>query len=162
MGVVSRLGLAVLVLALGASQASAAPGDKARLTGLGDVAFGAIANLATDQRISQSVCAYSSASGGGYSITALGSGAAGEFQLTSGAATLDYEVEWADAPARTTGSALTAGVPLSGQVSAAGNQNCSPAPSVSASLIVVLRAAELGQATTGSYNGSLTLILAPL
>jgi hypothetical protein len=148
--------------AIAAGPAWAAPGDKARISGLSDVAFGAIGNLSIDQRSSQSLCLYTSSAGGGYSITATGSGAGGAFTLDSGGSTLAYEVEWADSPGLATGSALSAGSPLAGQVSAANNQNCSPAPATTASLIVVLRASALGSATTGAYSGTLSLLVAPL
>jgi hypothetical protein len=151
-----------LLSVVAAGPAWAAAGDKARISGLNDVAFGAIANLSIDQRSGQSLCLYTSSAGGGYSITATGSGAGGAFTLASGGSTLAYEVEWADSPGLSTGSALSAGSPLSGQVSPASNQNCSPAPATTASLIVVLRAAALGSATTGAYSGTLTLLVAPL
>jgi hypothetical protein len=153
---------AALSVATIATPCAAAPGDKGRITGLSDVAFGALTNLSIDQRASQSLCAYSSSAGGGYSITAIGSGSAGAFTLSSGGSQLAYQVEWADSPNRTSGTALTAGTPLPGQVSTASNQNCNPSPNTSASLIIVLPAAELGSATTGAYSGTLTLVLAPL
>ena len=159
----TALRLAMLAAcALVASPAAAAPGDKGRISGLSDVDFGSLGNLSIDQRASQSVCAYSASSGSLYSITATGSGPAGSFALSSGAASLAYQVEWSDSPGRTSGAVLSPGIALAGQVSAATNQNCSPTPNPSASLIVVLPAASLGSATTGSYTGTLTLILAPL
>lgn len=143
-----------------APSASAAPGDQVRIQGLSDVAFGSVANLALDSRLSQSVCAFSSSTGNGYTITAMGSGAGGAFRLNSGAATMDYDVEWADAAGRTSGTPLVANTALSGLSSSVNNQNCSPS-GTSASLIVVVRALAASAATAGSYSGTLTLIIGP-
>jgi len=161
-GLRQALGAASLALSVLSQPAQAAPGDKARVSNLSDVTFGTITNLITDQRSAQDVCVYSNSASGGYTVTATGSGAGAALSLSSGAAELPYEVEWAAQPSRTVGTTLTAGSVTSGFVSSANNQNCSPGSGPTASLIVVLRASALGSATTGSYTGTLTLVIEPL
>ena len=63
--------------------------------------------------------------------------------------------------AQTCGTSLTAGVAKTGFKSTAVAQGCNNGPVTTASLIVILRAATLSSATAGTYNGTLTLILAP-
>jgi hypothetical protein len=133
---------------------------KVRITGLNDVSFGSISNLAVDAVQSQSVCAYSSGSGNTYSVRADGSGAGGAFTLTSGSTSLAYSVRWNNQPGQTNGTALTAGAPLGSQTTNAQNQTCSSGPSTTASLIVTLPATSLSSATAGTYSGTLTIILA--
>jgi hypothetical protein len=131
-----------------------------QITKLSDIAFGTVADVDQDQTIRQSVCAYSGVLGGRYNVTATGSGAGGAFTLASGAAVLPYEVQWNASGGATSGTRLTANIPLSGQVSTLALPNCTLL-SNSGSLIVALRAADLGVATAGSYSGTLTIILAP-
>lgn len=140
--------------------AAAAPGDRARIQGLSDIAFGTIANTVLDSRASQSICVYSNSATGGYAVTANGSGAGGAFLLASGSASLAFEVEWAQAPGQANGTALVANGVLSGLVSTANNQNCAPS-GTSASLIVVIRALAASAAMAGAYAGTLTLIVEP-
>jgi hypothetical protein len=153
---------AALALAGGASVWSAsasAASDKVRVTGLADVAFG-IVNTASDQSISQDVCAYSSSATSGYSVTAIGDGAGGAFTL-AGPAPLPYQVRWSDAANQTNGTALTAGTLTSGFISSASQQTCNSGPAASASLTVIIRAAALGSALAGSYTGTLQVTIAP-
>ena len=138
-----------------------AASDKARLSGLSDVAFGLI-TATTDQSSSQSVCAYSSSATGGYSVTALGSGTGGAFTLASPAANMPYDVLWSDTASQTGGTALVAGVAQPGFTSLASQQSCcgSSVPT-SASLTVVIRSASLTSAGAGDYTGTLQITIAP-
>jgi len=159
------VGFLTAVLFAGGLAASAWPADshaadKVRLTDLSDVSFGLITGSA-DQSVSQSVCAYSASSTGGYSVTAVGSGAGGSFQLTGGPAPLPFDVLWASTPNQTGGTALVANSPTSGFVSAASQQTCNSGPSSSASLTIVVRAAALNSARAGTYAGTLDLIISP-
>lgn len=143
------------------SIASAYPASaKVRITGLNDVSFGNISNLAADSIQSQSVCAYSNGVGQTYSVRADGSGAGGAFTLSSGSATLVYGVRWSSQSGQSNGTALTAGASLSGQATNAQNQTCSNGPPTTASLIITLPATSLSSATAGTYSGTLTLIVA--
>lgn len=156
----ARTGLcAGLLLAL-ALYPLPATAQKARITNISDVSFGLISNLQADSRQSQSLCLFSQGTGGAYSVSASGSGAGSSFALTSGSDSLAYEVEWSPQSGQTTGTSLEPGVPLTGQTSAASHQTCNSGPATSASLTIVLRAAQLSQAREGSYSGLLTLLVA--
>lgn len=143
----------------------AAPADAAsnnvRITGLTDVAFGTLVNLAADSSRSQSICLYANTATNGYNVRASGSGAGGEFALSSGSGSLPFEVQWNSAAGQSTGTQLTANVTLPGQTSVATQQTCNSGPAASASLIVILRSAALSSAQAGTYNGSLTLVIGP-
>lgn len=142
--------------ALGAS-------SNVRISGLTNLAFNTIADLTADTSLAEDVCLFSSSPTNGYRVTATGSGTGGAFTLAppSGTNTLGYEVQWKDQSGQSSGSQLSSGVPLTGQLSSATQQQCNSGPAVSASLIVVLRSAALSSATAGSYSGSLTLLIAP-
>ena len=141
--------------------AAPAGAQNVRITKLGDVDFSTIANLAVDSSRSQSVCAFSNSATRGYNIRASGSGTAGAFTLADGAQTLSYEVQWNAGSGQPSGTSLSPNVALTGLVSSATQQQCNSGPSTSASLIVLLRSAALGGATAGTYNGTLTIVLAP-
>ena len=148
---------AVLLSALFLATPAAA--EKVRITKLSDVSFGLIDALQTDARRSQSICVYSNGNPSSYSVSAVGSGATSAFTLANGPHLLDYEVEWGSNSGQSGGTALGPNSALTGQVSAATNQQCSAGPATTASLTVVLRAATLSTAREGSYSGSLTLII---
>jgi hypothetical protein len=128
-----------------------------QVSGLSDVGFGTIGNFGSDLIRSQSICAFSGLLGGRYSVTAFGSGAGGAFTLSNGAAALPYEVQWNTSAGQTTGTGLTANVPLAGQTMLL---SCPVLQTTNTSLIVILRAAQLHVATAGNYSGTLTVILA--
>lgn len=159
-GRLSAITVALSILSIAAQPALAAS-NKVRIGNLNDVSFGTIANLEVDAVASQSVCLYADTATNGYSITASGTGPAGAFALSSGTATLPYDVQWSSSAAQSAGTQLTANVPLTGQVSAATQQTCNTGPATSASLIVVLRSAALSSAAAGTYNGTLTLLVGP-
>lgn len=124
--------------------------------GLSDVAFGTIGAFGADLVRSQSICAFSGALGGRYTVTASGSGAGGAFTLSNGASMLPYEVQWNTSAGQSSGSNLSANVPLTGQTMLL---SCPVLQTTNTSLIVILRAADLRAATAGSYSGTLTVIL---
>lgn len=148
-----RLGGLAVVFASGPACAA----DKARISNLSDVAFGTIGNLGADQTRTQNVCAYSQS--GIYSVTAAGDGLGNSFTLSAGTRTLPYEVQWAGSAGQSSGNGLSANV-QSGNYSSSGNNQCSGG--LTASLIIVVRAAQLQTATAGTYSGTLTLVLAPM
>ena len=149
-----------LVILVAPAEVSAAS-NKVRITALSDVAFGTIANLNADAVAIQSVCLYADTNTNGYNVTASGTGPGGSFALSSGATSLPYDVQWSGSPGQSSGTRLTANVPLTGQVSTATQQTCSSGPAASASLIVVLPTTGLSSATAGSYSGNLTLLIGP-
>lgn len=150
-----------LGLLLGAvAHPSPAWAQKVRITNLSDVDFGLIANLQAESRRSQSICLFSNSARNAYSVTASGSGPGGSFALADGSSLLAYDVEWSQQSGQTSGTLLSANGTLTGQASAATHQFCNSGPPTSASLTIVLRAADLSQAREGSYSGSLTLLIA--
>lgn len=151
---------AALALALPAWSGLSA-GNNVRITGLSDVAFGTVANLASDSLNSQNICVFSNSQTNGYYVQATGSGAGGAFTLASGGNALAYEVQWNQASGQSAGAQLSPNVALTGQVSSATQPSCNSGPSSSASLIIILRSAQLSAATAGTYSGTLTLLVAP-
>jgi len=147
-----------LCLLAGAESGGLAQSNKVRITELSDVAFGQLAGL-SDAYLSQSVCAYSTTSG--YFVTASGSGSGGAFSLASTSSTLPYEVMWAASSGQSSGTALTAGVASPAFASGATQQTCNSGPPTSASLIVVIRASALSAAQAGTYQGTLSITIAP-
>lgn len=154
-------GFLVAIFACPAS-AQATGADKVRISGLSDASFGTITTLSADAIRTQSICVYSKAPpSDNYRITASGSGDGGAFTLASGTETLPYEVQWSDTAGQSSGTLLSPNVPLASQRNFAGNDDCSRGAATTASLIVVLRSTNLSAAIAGSYNGSLTLLVAP-
>jgi hypothetical protein len=150
------------LVALAAAPAQAA--NSVRISGLSDVAFGSISNFTVDAVSSQSVCLYAkSPPSNNYRVTASGSGTGGAFLLSSGTATLPFEVQWSDTPGKSAGTQLLANQPLTAQhsTSSGSADDCSKGPATTASLIIVLRSAAVSAASSGTYSGTLTLLVAP-
>lgn len=135
---------------------------RVRISGLSDVTF-ANADPSVAASNAQNVCVWSNTSTRGYSITATGSGTANAFTLANGALpVVPYMVQWAQTSAQASGTGLTASTALTGQTSSAINQDCSAGPAASASLIVSVASSALQGMTSGvTYNGTLTLVVAP-
>ena len=145
----------------GSISISASVPNRARITGLSDVAF-TNQDPSTAASNAQNVCVWSNTATKAYTITATGSGTASAFTLSNGAANVPYTVEWASTSGQTSGTALTAGTASSSLTSTATNQNCASGPSASASLIVGIATANLGTMSAGSsYTGTLTLLVTP-
>ena len=138
-----------------------AQSNNVRLTKLSDVPFGTITNFASDSVSSQSVCAFSASATKNYHVTASGSGTGGAFSLASGSSSLAYDVQWNGASGQTSGTQLSPNVALTGLLSAATQQACNSGPATSGSLIVILRSSAVSSARTGSYSGTLTLVIGP-
>jgi hypothetical protein len=133
---------------------------RAQISGLTDVAFGTV-NPSVAASSAENVCVWSNTSGKGYQVTATGSGAANAFTLTDGTGTLAYSVEWAGSSGQASGTALTSGSALTGLSSTATSPTCAAGPAATASLIVKMTAANLQAAVASTYNGTLTLVVAP-
>jgi len=154
------LALALAIAAGLPSTASAAPTDGADITGLVDLAFGQL-TMASDQTLSENVCAFSNSATTAYAVQATGDGTGSAFTLSNGSATLPYEVRWAGSPGQTNGTALTAGATVSGFSSGGAQKTCQGRPTSSATLLVTIRAQAASSAQVGSYSGVLTLMLTP-
>ena len=155
----------LLLLLLAGAWAAALPAPAAaqekfvKIGNLTDFNFGLVTNLSADRSLASSICVYSAKSTPGYNVRASGSGAGGAFTLAGPGANLGYEVQWSARPGQSTGTTLSPNVVLSGLVTTAGQANCNSGPPSSASLIVLLRAASLQAALSGSYTGILTVIV---
>jgi hypothetical protein len=151
--------------AAAAAMLAAAPtarAQSARIGGLEDVTFGPILT-AVDRSNSQNVvlCSYrNNPQRRDYSVTATGSGSGGAFELSSGAGTLAYDVQWADSPGQTGGTMLQAGVPATGFGNAATGFTCPEQPDT-ASLTVTISAADIASAQAGNYSGLLQITIVP-
>jgi hypothetical protein len=140
---------------------SASVPNRARITGLTDVAFTS-QDPNTAASSAQNVCVWSNTATKGYTVTATGSGAANAFTLANGSLTVPYSVQWSATSGQTTGTALATGTASAGLVSSATHQTCATGNATTASLIVGIGTADLGamQAAT-SYTGTLTLVVTP-
>lgn len=158
--VVSLTGFAFAVLLATLIPGNAKAQERARLTGLADVNFGLVTSL-SDTSISQSVCAFTSSRNERYSVIATGGGAGSAFVLNAGAMLLPFEVLWADVPGATGGTSLSPGAVTPGFISSVKQQTCNSGPPTSASLTIRLRDQVLESARAGSYNGVLSITIAP-
>lgn len=157
---VTLIGLVLGFILAGVSSGAVHAAEKVRITGLVDVNFGQIGG-AVDQAIGQSLCVYSSGPTGAYAVTANGNGSGGSFALSSGSAELAYDVLWADAANQASGTALFSGTPRGGFTSNARQHFCNSGPSSTATLTIVIRSADLGNAQAGSYSGILQITITP-
>jgi hypothetical protein len=133
---------------------------RAQISGLTDIAFGTV-DPASAASQAENVCVWSNTSGKGYQVTATGSGASNAFTLTNGTTTLPYSVEWAATSGQSSGTALATGTALTGLASTATSPTCAAGPTSTASLVVKMSAANLQAAVASTYNGTLTLVVAP-
>jgi hypothetical protein len=150
---------AVAALAAGAP-VSAATVD---ISSLQDVSFTALDPL-VDATRTQNVCVFSNTTTHGYNVTGRGSGNGSAFTLSAGGSlpVLPYTVQWSPSAGSSSGTALTPALPLTGQTSGAIVPTCLLGLVASASLIVILRTADLQAAASGvTYTGSLSLTIAP-
>ena len=128
---------------------------------LQSVAFGSVA-ITADLVSRQNSCSFTGVNPVIYSITASGNGPGSSFAMTNGTSILPYEVQWAQSANASTGTNLVAGQALTGQQTQAILSGLTCALGITnATLIVTVRSGALQQATTGSYTGSLTILLSP-
>lgn len=157
-----RVGLLAALCACGTAvcgSSARAQSNNVRITGLSDVTLGSLSG-ASDTKIAQNVCAFSSTATKGYYVTASGP-SSGPLVLTNGGSNLPYEVQWNGSSGQSSGTNLGANVQVGGFTSTATQQQCSNGPTTSASLIVIVRAGSAASAAGGNYSGTLTLILGP-
>jgi hypothetical protein len=155
-----RLAAGAVLAILAAGPAAAATVD---ISGLQDVTFSNLDPTVSVTR-RQSLCVFSNALLGGYSVTARGSGSGSAFTLSAGGsvAPLPYQVQWSGVSGASSGTALSPSIALTGLASNAITLTCALGPSSSASLIVTLRASDLQAAGSGlTYAGTLNLTIAP-
>lgn len=145
------------VLACGADAAA----QQVRIRQLADIAFNTVSATPVDQSRADNLCIYSAAASGRYTITARGSGSSNAFTLASGGNALPYEVQWASSANQSSGTTLSPNVALAATTTNRNNSNCNQPASLTATLIVVLRASAQQSVQAGTYSGTLTLLVAP-
>lgn len=148
-------------MAIACGFASPAAAQLVRITKLSNASFGTISSFVSDSQKNENICVYSSNLGGGYNVTATGSGSGGAFTLSGSGATLAYEVQWSSSSGQTSGTSLSPSTALTGLSSGALSSNCNIGPSTTASLIILVRASQASSATAASYSGTLTLMIGP-
>lgn len=145
----------------GSINISASVPNRARISGLTDVAF-LNQDPGTAASNAQDVCVWSNTATKGYTVTASGSGASSAFTLASGALTVPYSVEWNASAGQASGTALTATTASAGLVSTATHQICTTGVSATSSLIVGISTADLSSMEAAAvYAGTLTLLVTP-
>ena len=123
-----------------------------KVSGLGDIAFGSQASATTDLQQVGNACVF--ASDGSYSVTVTSDDGA-NFLLsgtTDTANKLAYSVDWG-------ATALTYGTPLAAQAGDSAAEDCGGTPN--ATYTVTIAAADFSAAAADSYNGTLTITVAP-
>lgn len=136
--------------------------NRTQISGLTDINF-TNADPSANATSTQNDCVWSNTATKGYSIRATGSGAGGAFLLANASLTpIPYSVQWSQSSGQSSGTALTAGATLAGQVTTATSPTCGTAPSTTSSLIVSIAAADLqNMVATTNYTGTLTLLVTP-
>ena len=130
---------------------------RARISGLTDMSFTQV-DPNDPATATQDVCVLSNTISKSYTITARGSGAGGEFVLSSGARTVPFKVRWS-ADASMEGAGLSSGVPSGALTSAAADQSCT---SGNTRLSVEIAQSALQLAEPGlAYTGILNLTVSP-
>lgn len=157
---IAKLALGILLAGIFFVPSGPAEAQRVRLTKLADVTLGAVSTTTSDISSAQSVCAYVQSLSGHYNVRATGSGTGGAFTLAGSGTPMPYEVQWSGSANQSSGIALVPGQALTGLTAVTVDETCSLLVTSSASLVVMLRAAALSQATAGSYAGTLTLIIA--
>lgn len=142
---------------------------QARITGMTDMAIPSWVIGGGDQALFTNVCIYSTS--GDYTVTATGDGASNAFTLTDGLGSgslhvVPYSVTWNDAGAGaigTGGTALATGVSDDFSNASVVSATCatgSPA-GPNARINIGLTEANLVQLASGTFAGTLTVVVAP-
>jgi hypothetical protein len=156
------LAMALVWGGLGLGLTTPAYAASAQLSDLADVAFGTIISPVDQTKSANvSVCSFQNKPHAtSYSVTAIGSGPGGSFELSNGVSGLTYDVQWSDSIGQTGGTMLQAGAAAPAFGNAADGFDCSGHPD-NASLTVTIRSASLASAMAGSYSGTLQITIAP-
>ncbi len=129
-----------------------------RISDLSDIDFGAVPPTA-GQLVRRMDFCVSLSEPGRYSVTALGTGRGYAFELSNGHSPLPVEVRYSDRPGRR-GVSLVPGVPETG-LKGRKRKRRSDCNRPTASIEVVVEAADLIAAPAGRYGGVLTLTVSP-
>lgn len=129
--------------------------DEVRISALQDIDLGTFAGV--DASGSSTACIYRNTAPT-YQITGTGSGAANAFTLTNGIDTVDYSVSYTTSGAA---QSLTSGVALTGQTGADQTSTTCGGTGNNGTVGVTVAAADAAALPAGTYNGTLTLVVAP-
>lgn len=136
--------------------------DDLRISNLADIDFGPFTG--TGGTVSSPACVYrnSGAPSTNYEITAVGDGlGGGAFAITGlGGATIPYTVNYQDLVANTA-IPLTSGTPAGPTGATTVNDNCGGGAANNARIDVTITTAAAAAAPADSYQGLLTLTVAP-
>lgn len=126
---------------------------RAQILGPKDIDFGGTASA-----FAQNVCLSSNSLARSFTVSAVGGGNAGAFELVSGHQVIAYTVEWATRNETTPSAGLTRSTRPRADSS---RTDCEHGQSVAA-LVVAIDPAHLDEVRTGApFTGLLTLIVAP-
>ncbi|RJF87810.1 hypothetical protein D3874_12895 [Oleomonas cavernae] len=130
-----------------------------RISALDDINLGTFSGTALAG--GDDVCIFSNT--GGYNVTASGDGTGSAFELTgfSTGDAVPYNVQWATTAGATSGTALTAGTPLTGLGGSFTNPTCRGGAQLNARVLVDVTEAVLSEAPADNYTGTLTLLVEP-
>lgn len=135
-----------------------------RISGLSDILLTFDITGTGDIVGSSTACVYRNG-GGTYSVNATGSGAGDAFTIQNAAPVptpIAYTVAWDDAVTGTAAVGVTSGTALTGQTGAnTVSDDCSTGGGANAFVEVTVPRASLVAAPAGTYNGILTLEVAP-
>ena len=138
--------------------------DLVRISGLSDILLTFDVTGTGDIVGSSTACIYRNGAGN-YTVNATGDGAANAFTIQNAAPVptpIAYTVAWDDAVTGTAAVGVTSGTPLAGQTGAnTVSDDCSTGGGANAFVEVTVPRASLVAAPAGTYNGTLTLEIAP-
>ena len=137
--------------------------DLVRISALSDIFITFDATGTGDITGSSTACVYRNGAGT-YEVNATGSGAANAFTIQDAAptpTTVAYTVAWDDDVSGAAAAGVTSGTPLTGQTGADTVSDSCATGGANAFVEITIPRASLVAAPAGTYNGTLTLEIAP-
>lgn len=130
-----------------------------RVSSIDDFIFGTHTGLAaTSPSLTDDICVYRN-SNGNYQVTANGDGVGGAFTLSNGINSIAYSAQWSDG---TGFKPLQANTSLNNQGNVFNNNiDCNAGGANNARLKIDINNSELQSVTAGSYQGVITIMVAP-
>lgn len=130
-----------------------------RVSSIDDFIFGTHTGLAaTSPSLTDDICVYRN-SNGNYQVTASGNGVGGAFSLSNGINNIAYSAQWDDGSGFTPLQANTA---LNNQSNVFNSSiDCNAGGANNARLKIDINNSELQSVTAGSYQGIITIMVAP-
>jgi hypothetical protein len=136
-----------------------------QVSGMSDLTLSSYKLGDGDQRLSTTVCVYSSTAYGGYRVFVTGDGVGGAYTLSNGGSnTLAYSVIWNSGGAGglgTTGDLLTYLGDLNVDNASTTSFDCNANANPTAQLNIEFTQANLDAAPAGTYTGLITVLVTP-